>query len=71
MSRNTKYQAAPQRDSLEEQSYPVPPPSYQEDASSEAALLAGEPRSDNDNIPDDFKVSNVRVEVFTHVFLLR
>lgn len=56
MSKNTKYQAAPQRDSLDEQNYPVPPPSYQEGTSGESALLSGAPRSEDDNIPDDFKV---------------
>lgn len=49
MAAQTKYTPAPQRDSFED----VPsqaPPSYQ------AEPLMGEARSEDDNIPDDFKV---------------
>ncbi|KAL8745163.1 MAG: hypothetical protein Q9190_002666 [Brigantiaea leucoxantha] len=53
MSANTKYQAAPQRDSFEESSYTQPPPSYQ--AKTNRNALLGEPRSEDDNVPDDFK----------------
>lgn len=53
MAANTKYQPAPQRDSLEESSYAQPPPSYQQD---DHAALLGAPRSEDDNLPDDFKV---------------
>ncbi|OCL10727.1 UPF0005-domain-containing protein [Glonium stellatum] len=59
MSGNTKYQAAPQRDSLEEQHYFQAPPSYEAEASTQAALLGGVPRSEDDNIPDDFKFGGV------------
>ncbi|KAL9128445.1 MAG: hypothetical protein Q9217_002878 [Psora testacea] len=51
MAVNTKYQAAPQRDSVEESSYTQAPPSYQ---SQENSLLGG-PRGEDDNVPDDFK----------------
>ncbi|KAF2104567.1 bax inhibitor family protein [Rhizodiscina lignyota] len=59
MAANTKYTPAPQRDSFEEQgSYSQPPPSYQAEASSGDALL-GAPRSEDDNLPDDFKFGGV------------
>lgn len=48
MAANTRYQPAPQRDSFEEDQFARPPPSY--DATAEA------PRSEDDNVPDDFKV---------------
>ncbi len=57
MSSNAKYQPAPQRDSFEESNYTQPPPSYQAEASTNAALLGGIPRGEDDNVPDDFKVS--------------
>ena len=69
MASNTKYQPAPQRDSIEEQNYPVPPPSYQEDASGEAALLSGAPRSEDDNVPDDFKVGKFHSGFAVHSFI--
>ncbi|CAO1596780.1 MAG: hypothetical protein LQ349_005234 [Xanthoria aureola] len=53
MSANTKYQAAPQRDSLEEPNYTQAPPSYQAEASRDTLL--GQPRGEDDNVPDDFK----------------
>ncbi|KAI4221124.1 MAG: hypothetical protein L6R36_007124 [Xanthoria steineri] len=53
MSANTKYQAAPQRDSLEEPNYTQAPPSYQAEASRDNLL--GQPRGEDDNVPDDFK----------------
>lgn len=43
---NTKYTPAPPRD----EDYSQPPPSYQ------AEPLMGEARSEDDNVPDDFKV---------------
>lgn len=49
MAANTKYSAAPTRDSFEETSYSQAPPSYQ------AEPLMGEARSEDDNLPDDFK----------------
>ncbi|KAI9762009.1 MAG: sphingosine N-acyltransferase lag1 [Chaenotheca gracillima] len=53
MSNTTKYQPAPQRDSFEEgSSYTQAPPSYQ--ATTPDSPL-GEPRTSDDNIPDDFK----------------
>lgn len=57
-----KYQNVPQRDSLEDQGYSQPPPSYQAEASTESALLSGVPRSENDNLPDDFKFGGVVAE---------
>lgn len=48
MAANTRYQPAPQRDSFEEAQYAQAPPSYE--ATAEA------PRSEDDNVPDDFKV---------------
>jgi len=54
MAANTKYQAAPQRDSFEEGNYSQTPPSYQAEGSSHNDLLGG-PRAEDDNLPDDFK----------------
>ncbi|OCK85236.1 transmembrane BAX inhibitor motif-containing protein-like protein 4 [Lepidopterella palustris CBS 459.81] len=62
MAGNTKYQPAPQRDSFEGQSYSQPPPSYEAEASTQAALLGGVPRGEDDNIPDDFKFGGVIAE---------
>ncbi|KAL8878023.1 MAG: hypothetical protein Q9198_004083 [Flavoplaca austrocitrina] len=53
MSANTKYQAAPQRDSFEEPNYTQAPPSYQAEASRDTLL--DQPRGEDDNVPDDFK----------------
>ncbi|KAI4148260.1 MAG: hypothetical protein L6R39_002846 [Caloplaca ligustica] len=53
MAANTKYQAAPQRDSFDEPNYTRAPPSYQAEASSNTLL--GQPRDEDDNVPDDFK----------------
>ncbi|KAI9802584.1 MAG: hypothetical protein M1833_001657 [Piccolia ochrophora] len=56
MAANTKYQQAAQRDSLDETNeYTQPPPSYQAGPSGSGDALLGEPRSSDDNIPDDFK----------------
>lgn len=55
MAANTKYQPAPQRDSFEENNYTQAPPSYQAEASN--TPLVGAPRGEDDNVPDDFKVS--------------
>ncbi|QIX00090.1 hypothetical protein AMS68_005607 [Peltaster fructicola] len=49
MAAQTKYQAAPTRDSFEDSSYSQAPPSYQ------AEPVPGQSRSEDDNIPDDFK----------------
>lgn len=50
MAANTRYQNVPQRDSFEEAGYSQPPPSYQ------AEPAPGDSRSEDDNVPDDFKV---------------
>jgi len=58
MSRNTKYTAARQCDSLDEtRGYSQAPPAYVDDSpfSADQAALLGGPRSSEDNIPDDFK----------------
>ena len=53
---STKYQPAPQRDSIDESAYSQPPPSYQDTAAGPSdGLLEGQ-RSEDDNVPDDFKV---------------
>jgi len=50
-----KYTPAPQRDSLDDTThYTNAPPSYNVEASGSSPLL-GEPRTSEDNIPDDFK----------------
>lgn len=56
MAANTRYERAPQRDSFEEDQqqpgpYSQPPPSYQATED-----LPSEPRTEGDNLPDDFKV---------------
>jgi hypothetical protein len=51
MAANTRYEPAPQRDSFEDRPYTQAPPSYQA-----ADDFATEPRSEGDNVPDDFKV---------------
>ncbi|CAO2654099.1 Nn.00g108320.m01.CDS01 [Neocucurbitaria sp. VM-36] len=58
-----KYQNVPQRDSLDEAapSYSQAPPSYQASDPQEA-LLSGVPRSEDDNLPDDFKFGGVVAE---------
>jgi hypothetical protein len=57
MSANTKYQPAPQRDSLDSPAYTQAPPSYQAETSQNPGLFAA-PRGEDDNVPDDFKVSS-------------
>ena len=61
-----KYQNVPQRDSLDEAaptpSYSQAPPSYQAANDPQEALLSGVPRSENDNVPDDFKFGGVVAE---------
>lgn len=49
MASTAKYQAAPQRDSLDD--YSQPPPSYQAEPATEPVGR----RSEDDNLPDDFK----------------
>ena len=51
MAANTRYEPAPQRDSFEDRQYTQAPPSYQATADNPAP-----PRSEDDNLPDDFKV---------------
>lgn len=58
MAANTKYQPAAQRDSFEESSYTQAPPSYQAGPSNQGNIL-GSPRDEDDNVPDDFKVSTL------------
>ncbi|KAF2398090.1 hypothetical protein EJ06DRAFT_532455 [Trichodelitschia bisporula] len=60
MAASTKYQPAPQRDSFDEPGYSQAPPSYQ--AESAHAALLGAPRTENDNLPDDFKFGGVVAE---------
>ncbi|KAI9861998.1 MAG: hypothetical protein M1824_001742 [Vezdaea acicularis] len=57
MASNTKYQPAPQRDSLDETSnYTQAPPAYHDEATSSTNdALLGAPRTSDDNVPDDFK----------------
>jgi hypothetical protein len=58
MSSTTKYQPAPQRESLDTAMYSQAPPSYVDEptaSSDQAALLGGGPRNSEDNVPDDFK----------------
>jgi protein lifeguard len=62
MANNTRYQPAPQRDSLEENGYSQPPPAYQAEDHTNAALLGGVPRGEDDNMPDDFKFGGVVAE---------
>jgi hypothetical protein len=49
MAANARYEPAPQRDSFEDNHFSQAPPSYQ-------ATADPEPRSEGDNLPDDFKV---------------
>lgn len=56
---NAKYTAAPQEDP-EAATYSQAPPAYQEpSASDDQERLFGAPRSSEDNVPDDFKVSSL------------
>ncbi|KAA8647027.1 hypothetical protein EYZ11_000094 [Aspergillus tanneri] len=57
MAANTRYEPAPQRDSFEERAYPQPPPSYQA-----TAERSQQPRSEDDNVPDDFKFGGMVAE---------
>lgn len=52
MAANTRYEPAPQRDSLDDPSYSRAPPSYE----ATAAPAESTPRGEDDNLPDDFKV---------------
>lgn len=59
MAASTKYQAAPQRDSFEEEgNYTQAPPSYQAEPSSVNDGHLGSPRAEDDAVPDDFKFGN-------------
>ena len=57
MASSTRYQPAPQRDSLEERQYTQAPPSYQ---ATGPDLDDGTPRTEDDHVPDDFKVGSTR-----------
>ena len=65
MAATAKYQAAPTRDSLDEQQYTQAPPSYQDNPSPAGPSAAdggyGTPRQEDDNVPDDFKVCSILV----------
>ena len=54
MAANARYEQAPQRDSFEEREFSQPPPSYQATPDFSSA-----PRSEGDNLPDDFKVCSL------------
>ncbi|KAL4997596.1 inhibitor of apoptosis-promoting Bax1-domain-containing protein [Aspergillus recurvatus] len=56
MAANVRYEPAPQRDSFEDQQYTQAPPSYQ--ATAQEPL----PRSEDDNVPDDFKFGGTVAE---------
>ncbi|KAJ5609358.1 hypothetical protein N7528_009925 [Penicillium herquei] len=58
MASNARYEPAPQRDSFEDQhqNYTQAPPSYQ------ATAEPSQPRSENDNLPDDFKFGGTVAE---------
>lgn len=56
-----KYQNVPQRDSFEGSSHAQAPPTYQAE-DPQQTLLSGVPRSENDNLPDDFKFGGVVAE---------
>lgn len=64
MAANTRYEPAPQRDSLDDPSYSQAPPSYQ--ATAEPA-----PRNEDDNLPDDFKVCTHNLIWRTYTQLVR
>lgn len=67
MASTAKYQAAPTRDSFEEQGYSQPPPSYQ----AETSAVPGVPRDEDDNVPDDFKVHHSAVTTALFISLTR
>lgn len=62
MAANARYEPAPQRDSFEDQHYTQAPPSYQ--ATAEPAEPVG-PRTENDNLPDDFKVCQLYEDILS------
>ncbi|KIW97017.1 uncharacterized protein Z519_02408 [Cladophialophora bantiana CBS 173.52] len=62
MASSTRYQPAPQRDSLDEQNYTQAPPNYQATGPSHEEGIFGAPRSEDDNVPDDFKFGGVIIE---------
>ncbi|KAJ5183025.1 Protein lifeguard 4 [Penicillium capsulatum] len=57
MAANARYERAPQRDSFEDQAYTQAPPSYQA-----TAEFPEQPRSEGDNLPDDFKFGGMVAE---------
>ncbi|KAF3395938.1 Protein lifeguard 4 [Penicillium rolfsii] len=56
MAANARYEPAPQRDSFEDEPYTQAPPSYQ------ATATNPEPRTEDDNLPDDFKFGGMVAE---------
>ncbi|KIX98063.1 uncharacterized protein Z520_06142 [Fonsecaea multimorphosa CBS 102226] len=55
MASSTRYQPAPQRDSFDEQNYTQAPPNYQATGPGPEQGILGAPRTEDDNVPDDFK----------------
>lgn len=60
MASNTRYQPVA-RDSVDEDRYTQAPPSYQ------AEPAVGQERTEDDNVPDDFKVRWLRISVVYRV----
>jgi len=60
MASTAKYTPAPQVDPEDHSDYTQAPPSYQAEASTatDEERLFGAPRESEDNVPDDFKVSD-------------
>lgn len=63
MAANTKYQQVPARDSEEQTFTQAPPaytqPSYQAESNVNPGGYGAAPRSEDDNLPDDFKFGGV------------
>ncbi|OAP57026.1 hypothetical protein AYL99_09138 [Fonsecaea erecta] len=62
MASSTRYQPAPQRDSFDEQTYPQAPPNYQATGPGPEQGIFGAPRTEDDNVPDDFKFGGAVIE---------
>ena len=52
MAQNSRYERVPVQDGDEAENYTYAPPSYQANSSEP---LIGQARSEDDNVPDDFK----------------
>lgn len=57
MAATAGYQPAPQRDSIDDRVFTRPPPNYQATGPNWEEGGYGTPRQEDDNVPDDFKVS--------------